>query len=164
LVGNIGVCRHRRCNLGNTIRQWSQQIANLFGCFLRMSMLIAALLLVGASASGGQISIGINIGPPPAPRVVRVLPPTPGPDFVWIEGYWYPVGRHYKWHEGYWTRPPYVGARWVAPHHDGGQYFVGYWDGDRGRFEHDHHWDRDQDRDRDRYRDHDDHHDDHDRH
>jgi hypothetical protein len=164
LVGNIGVYRHRRCNLGNTIRQWSQQIANLFGCFLRMSMLIAALLLVGASASGAQISIGINIGPPPPPRVVRVLPPTPGPDFVWIEGYWYPVGRHYKWHEGYWTRPPYVGARWVAPHHDGGQYFVGYWDGDRGRFEHDHHWDRDQDRDRDRYRDHDDHHDDHDRH
>ncbi len=124
-------------------------------------MLIAALLLGGVLASGAQISIGINIGPPPPPRVVRVLPPTPGPDFVWIEGYWYPVGRHYRWHDGYWTRPPYGGARWIAPRHDGGQYFEGYWDGDRGRLEHDHHWDRDRDRDRDRYRDHDDHHDDH---
>jgi hypothetical protein len=149
------------------IRQEKQHTSSFAGGFLRAATLIAALLLVGVSASGAQISVGINIGPPPPPRVVRVLPPTPGPDFVWIEGYWYPVGRHYKWHEGYWTRPPYVGAHWVGPHHEGGQFFAGYWDGDRGRLEHDHHWDHDRDRDRDRYRDHDDHddhHDDHDRH
>ena len=128
--------------------------------------LLAGVLLLGAAAMRAQSSAGIEIGPPPFPRIVSTAGQVrPGPDFVWIEGYWYPVGRHYKWHEGYWTRPPYVGARWVPPHHDGGQFFVGYWDGDHGRFEHDHHWDRDRDRDRDRYRDHDrDEHDDHDRH
>jgi WXXGXW repeat (2 copies) len=114
--------------------------------------LLAAMLLAGGSAFAAQISVGIRIGPPPAPRGVKVLPRKPGPDFMWVEGYWYPVGRRYVWHAGYWTRPPYEGARWVAPHHDGQQFFAGYWEGDRGRIDHDHHSDRDHDRDfRDRH-------------
>ena len=114
---------------------------------------LAALLLGGGSAFAAQVSIGIQIGPPPRARVVRV-PPRPNPEYVWVEGYWYPVGNHYKWHEGYWTLPPYPGAHWVAPRYDRNLFFVGYWDGDRGRFDHDHRWDRDRNRDRDR--DHDD--------
>ena len=109
--------------------------------------IFAAILLVCSSAFGAQISIGIQIGPPPRPRVVRVLPRQPGPMYMWVEGYWYPVGKKYKWHDGYWTLPPYGGARWIAPHHDGRMFYNGYWDGDRGRFDHDHHWDRDHDRD-----------------
>jgi hypothetical protein len=109
-------------------------------------------LLASSSVLSAQISIGIRIGPPPPPREVRVLPPNPGPDFLWVEGYWYPVGNHYKWHDGYWSRAPYSGAHWVAPHHDGDRFFEGYWEGDRGRTAHDHHWDRDRDRD---YREHD---------
>ena len=113
---------------------------------------LAAIMLAGGSAFAGQVSIGVRIGAPPPPRVIRVRPESPGPEFVWVDGYWYPVGRHYRWHEGYWTRPPYEGYRWVAPHHDGSQYFAGYWDGDRGRFDHDHHWDRSRERDYDRWR------------
>jgi hypothetical protein len=113
---------------------------------VRASLLAAALLAAG-SAVKAQVEIGISIGAPPSPRVVRVLPERPGPEFIWVEGYWYPVGHHYKWHEGYWTRPPYEGARWVAPRYDGERFFVGYWDGDHGRVEHDHRWDRDRDRD-----------------
>ncbi len=112
---------------------------------IRLTML-AAMLMACVSVYA-DVSIGIRIGPPPSPRAVRVLPPRPGPDFVWIEGYWYPVGKHYKWHEGYWTRPPYPGANWVVPHYDGKLYFEGYWDGDKGRIAHDHRWDRDRDRD-----------------
>jgi hypothetical protein len=123
------------------------------------TIVVFGLFLVGAPALRAQVSYGIRIGPPPAPRVVRALPPRPGPEYVWVDGYWYPNGRHYRWHDGYWTRPPYEGAHWVAPHHDGEQFYAGYWDGGRGRFDHDHRWDRDHDRDRDRYRDHD--HDDH---
>ena len=109
--------------------------------------LLAMALLAGGSLFGAQLSIGIRIGPPPPPRVVRVLPPRPGPEFIWVEGYWYPVGNHYKWHEGYWTQPPYGGAHWVAPHHDGERFFEGYWEGDRGRVEHDHRTDHDKKRD-----------------
>jgi hypothetical protein len=102
-----------------------------------------ALLVLAGGTLLAQISVGITIGAPPPPRVVRVRPVMPGPDFVWVEGYWYPVGGHYRWHEGYWTRPPYVGARWIGPHHDGRQFFAGYWEGEHGRVEHDHKWDRD---------------------
>jgi hypothetical protein len=124
-----------------------------------MKKLFASLLLAGGFLFG-QVSVGIRIGAPPAPRVVRVRPVAPGPEFVWVDGYWFAEGRRWKWHDGYWTRPPYAGARWVAPRHDGQQFFAGYWEGDRGRIEHDHRWDhdkhvrdygRDRDRDRDRH-------------
>jgi hypothetical protein len=100
-------------------------------------------LTLAAASAFGQVSIGIQIGTPPPPRILRVRPPRPSPEFVWIEGYWYPVGNHYKWHAGYWTAPAYPAARWVAPQYVGGRYFAGYWEGDRGRREHDHSWDRD---------------------
>lgn len=111
---------------------------------------LIGLMFLGASMLNAQISIGIRIGAPPPPRVVRVQPRSPGAEYVWLEGYWYPVGNHYKWHDGYWTRPPYVGARWVGPRHDGERFYEGYWEGDRGRRDHDHHWDRDRHRDYDR--------------
>jgi len=128
-----------------------------------MKKILLTTLLLSASGLLGQVSIGIQIGPPPPPRVVRVRPVAPGPEYVWVEGYWYPVGGRYRWHEGYWTRPPYAGARWVVPHHADGRFYEGYWEGPRGRFEHDHRWDKDKHyRD---YRDHDHDHDrDHDRH
>ena len=83
---------------------------------LLQTLAISALLLAPASAAHAQISFGIRIGEPPAPRAYRV-PPQPGPDYVWVEGYWYPQGSRYTWHDGYWTRPPYEGAYWVAPYH-----------------------------------------------
>ncbi len=115
---------------------------------LAATALFALLLLGFAPQAHAQISIGIQIGPPPPPRVV-VAPPRPDPSYVWVEGYWYPVGHghHYKWHDGYWTRPPYMGAQWVTPRHDGERFYPGYWDGDRGHFDHDHRWDHDRDRD-----------------
>jgi hypothetical protein len=107
--------------------------------------------LTAGSVLEAQVGIGIRIGPPPAPRVLRVQPPSPGADFQWIGGYWYPVGNRYTWHNGYWSRPVYAGAQWIAPRHDGERFYAGYWDGDRGRFEHDHRWDRNRDRDYGRY-------------
>jgi hypothetical protein len=97
----------------------------------------------------------VRIGSPPPPRVVRVQPRSPGTDYVWIAGYWYPVGNHYKWHDGYYTRPAYNGAHWVEPRHDGQQYYQGYWEGDRGQVAHDHRWDKRSDRNRDYNREHD---------
>ena len=119
---------------------------------------LGLMLLAGLSICSAQVSIGVRIGPPPPPRVIRVQPARPGPDYIWVDGYWFADGGRYRWHDGYWTRPPYGGARWVMPRYEGEQFYGGYWDGDRGRFEHDHRWDRDRYRDyreRDRDRDHD---------
>src|SRR5664279_347502 len=112
--------------------------------FVKTATLLGLMLLAGASTASAQITV--RIGPPPPPRVVRVQPARPGAEFVWVDGYWYPVGRHYRWHNGYWTRPPYAGAAWVAPRHEGRQFFNGYWNGAR-RIEHNHRSDRARGRD-----------------
>jgi hypothetical protein len=106
-----------------------------------------------------QVSVGIRIGAPPAIRHERMVR-APGPGYVWVPGYWYAQGNRYKWENGYWTRPPYAGATWVQPRYEGGMFYAGYWNGNNGRFEHDHKWDKDK-RNRDYDRDHDR---DHDRH
>jgi hypothetical protein len=114
-----------------------------------MKTKLTLLMLLTAGAVFAQFNIGVRIGAPPPVRVVRVQPRSPGADYSWVGGYWYPVGNHYKWHEGYYTRPAYSGARWVEPHHDGQRYFQGYWDGDQGQRPHDHRWDRGRDHNRD---------------
>jgi hypothetical protein len=116
---------------------------------LLQTLALSTLLLAPASAAHGQISFGIHIGEPPAPRAYRV-PPRPGPDYMWVEGYQYPEGGRYKWHDGYWTRPPYDGAYWVEPYHVDSQYFAGRWEGARGYVAHNHRWDRGRQRDQSR--------------
>ena len=114
---------------------------------------LATLLLAAASGFAADFSVGVRIGAPPAPRVVRVRPVAPGPGWVWVDGYWFAEGRRWRWHDGYWTRAPYEGAVWVRPRYEGGMYYQGYWEGGRGRFGHEHRWDRDHDRrDWDRWR------------
>ena len=114
-----------------------------------MKSKLVVLTLLAAGAMFAQFSIGVRIGPPPPVRVMRVQPRSPGEGYIWIGGYWYPNGGRYRWHDGYWTRPAYAGARWIEPHHDGQQYYAGYWEGDRGRVDHDHRWDRGRDHNRD---------------
>ena len=108
-----------------------------------MKSKLFALTLFAAGAAFAQFSVGIRIGAPPAPRAVKVQPRSPGPGYTFVAGYWYPVGNHYKWHDGYWTRPAYSGATWVAPHHEGGQYYSGYWQDDSRQTGHSHKTDRD---------------------
>jgi len=120
-----------------------------------MKQLLITLTLLTTAAAYAQVSVGISIGAPPPPRVVKVRPGAPGPDYSWVDGYWYPESGKYRWHEGYWTRPPYAGARWVAPRHDGGKWFEGYWQGEHGNVRHEHEWDKSHERDFHHDRDHD---------
>lgn len=119
-----------------------------------MKKTLLALMLLAGSVAFGQISVGISIGQPPPPRVLRVQPASPGAGYMWVDGYWYPSGKRYNWHQGYWTRPPYQGAVWSGPRYDGQQYFNGYWSGGQNQqpVMHDHRWDRDR-RNRDYDRD-----------
>jgi hypothetical protein len=87
--------------------------------FSRALRLLGALGAFGLAASilpsAGAFSIGVDIhAGPPAPRH-EVMAPRPGPDYVWIDGYWAGEPGHYTWVAGRWDRPPHPGARWVRP-------------------------------------------------
>lgn len=116
-----------------------------------MQKKLLAVMLFVAGSLFGQISFGIQIGPPPSPRVMRIRPANPGSGYMWVDGYWYPAGKRYTWHDGYWTRPPYEGANWASPRYDDGQYYQGFWSDGKRKVKHDHKWDRNR-----RYRDYDD--------
>jgi YXWGXW repeat-containing protein len=94
---------------------------------LSFATMLGGVTLLSGGTANAQISIGIRIGPPPPPRVVRVFPSRPGPDYIFIQGYWYPVGNHYQWRDGYWIRAPFPGAFWVEPRYEQGRYIAGYW-------------------------------------
>ena len=98
--------------------------------------LLALLILAGTSLfAAPRVVVGIGLGgygngyyaAPPPPPVVTYAPPCPSPGYTWVAGYWYPAGPRYSWRAGYWVRPPYVGARWIAPRYYGRRYYHGYW-------------------------------------
>jgi hypothetical protein len=98
--------------------------------------LLALALLAGSSlfaAPGVEVPanavvIGIELGAPPRPPHVHyVRPPLPGPNYVWVSGFYEPVGNQYRWREGYWAQRPYPHAAWVAPRYRGHRYYPGYW-------------------------------------
>jgi hypothetical protein len=82
---------------------------------------LAGFSLPAASASAGladiSISIGVDAAPPP-PRREVIVGVSPGPDFVWIGGYWDGVPGHYSWVGGRWERPPHGHGHWSPPHWD----------------------------------------------
>jgi hypothetical protein len=102
-----------------------------------MKTKLMALMLVagGALFAETHVAIGVQIGRPapvlvPAPVPVNAYrPPYPGPGYVWIDGYYDEYG---NWFDGYWALPPYAGAYWIAPRHDAGRFYAGYWGGPRG--------------------------------
>ena len=129
-IGSV-VCRRRS---GNRAEQFHLVASGVsIAAEVRMKKIFNALaisaLVVGfASAAHAQVSVGVRIGPPPAPRAYKV-PPQPRGDREWVEGYWTPQGSHYRWHDGTWARPPRPGAYWVQPYYADGRYYSGRWEG-----------------------------------
>jgi hypothetical protein len=106
--------------------------------------LIVLFLLAGAVALAGPrvvVGFGVGAGYPfygyaatfpgfyavPGPSAPFAFAPYPGFGYTWIRGYWYPFGARFAWRPGYWARPPFWGARWVAPRFYGGRFHRGHW-------------------------------------
>ena len=81
----------------------------------------------------GDVSINVDIGAPPPPRhEVIVERERPGPDYIWVAGYWDGAPGRYNWVAGHWERPPHAHATWVQPRwerdHDGHYHMIrGEW-------------------------------------
>jgi hypothetical protein len=93
----------------------------------RLGFLVGlAALMLGVFATGCYISPAVGVdaeyevsGPPPAVQDEAVVV-QPGPEFVWIGGYWnWDVrAKTFTWRGGRWERPPHAHAVWEAPHYE----------------------------------------------
>ena len=105
----------------------------------KLGILAVALIAGGTMFAQPRVSVGIGIGgygpgvyPPPA-YAQQYVPPCPGPDYSWVDGYWAPQGGRNVWIAGFW-RAPYVSGYRVAPRYEAPRYynsFPGY-NRDRG--------------------------------
>ena len=73
------------------------------------ALTLSSLLIVGCVVGGYYTNV-----PPPAERV-EVVGVAPGPEFIWINGYWGISGGAHVWVPGRWVRPPHARAVWIAP-------------------------------------------------
>ena len=108
--------------------------------------LLGILLLAGSSLfARSHFSIAVGVGgpvypaygyyepppvvvyDPPPPPVRYVAPPCPGPDYAWVDSYWYPSGPRWVRRGGYWARRPYARAFWVGPRYYRSRWYRGYW-------------------------------------
>src|ERR1700737_2098549 len=91
--------------------------------------LLALYVAAAPSSTFAGVSISIALAPPPLP--VYVLPPLPGPNYIWAPGYWAYADDDYYWVPGTWVLAPRVGYLWTP----------GYWGwGDGGYFWHTGYW------------------------
>jgi hypothetical protein len=72
--------------------------------------LIATLLLAGSSLfAGPRVFVGLNFGAPVVPVApVAVAYASPGPGYVWVDGFYTFVGGRRVWNAGYWRAPVFA--------------------------------------------------------
>ena len=73
----------------------------------------AVVVLGGLSLAGCVGGYAYYASTPPPPLRVEARLASPGPGFVWIDGYWGFRGGGYAWVPGVWVRPPRPRAVWV---------------------------------------------------
>src|SRR5262249_26678615 len=75
--------------------------------------------------------VWVRFGPPEPRHEVVVVEDRPGPDYIWVAGYYRWDGAVYAWTPGRWERPPRARAVWVTGrwyHERRGWYWVeGHW-------------------------------------
>jgi hypothetical protein len=77
--------------------------------------------MISAAPPLADITLNIQlVGPPPPRHEIAVEGIRPGPDYIWVDGYWDGQPGNYTWARGHWDRPPHANARWVAPRWDRG--------------------------------------------
>ena len=60
------------------------------------------------------LEVHIITGRPPAPRYER-RSPRPGPDYIWVGGFWHSDGGQWIWVPGRWEPPVAPQAYWIPP-------------------------------------------------
>lgn len=103
-------------------------------------LLLITLFTAASTFAQGRFYVGGSWGyapppvrayaPPPPPAYgygYASRPPCPGPNYVWIDGFYGYGGNRYAWTPGYWAPRPHPRAYWVAPRYYGGNFYHGHW-------------------------------------
>ena len=72
---------------------------------------IIAVLALVSSPAFSQVSLSIDIAPPPLPVYAQPICPEDG--YMWTPGYWAYGDDGYYWVPGAWVQPPQVGMFWT---------------------------------------------------
>jgi hypothetical protein len=99
--------------------------------FLRNARLAASAMFLAAAACAPAHPRVVYVVREPPPEVVETIPPSPGPQYVWVRGHYRWEGSEYVWVPGHWQVPPQGYTEWVPGHwarRDGGWVWVeGHW-------------------------------------
>jgi hypothetical protein len=97
---------------------------------------VTAVLALGSSSAFAQVSLSVDVAPPPLP--VYAQPECPGDGYIWTPGYWAYDNDAYYWVPGAWIQPPEVGLFWTPSYWGwGGNAFLfhsGYWGSNVGYY------------------------------
>src|ERR1700730_14269844 len=92
---------------------------------MKTKLLAVALLAGGSMFAQTRFSIGVSVGgydrgyyPQAPPAYASAVPPCPGPDYTWVDGYWWQNYGRNTWVAGYWNRQPFSSGYQVAPRFD----------------------------------------------
>ena len=82
-----------------------------------MVLLAAAAIPMAAAPAQAQLFVNISVRTMPPPLPVYVQPPLPGPDYIWLPGYWAwdDDVDDYFWVPGTWALAPRPGYVWTPP-------------------------------------------------
>jgi hypothetical protein len=108
---------------GNTLYAMNNKLLKPFLIIMGTSLLLTGCVVHDYSSeppsATADTTAEVDVsGPPPADQETDVaVGVAPGPDFVWVGGFWGWGTGGWAWHRGYWGRPPHRGAAWVRPHY-----------------------------------------------
>ena len=91
-------------------------------------LVLTSALLITIPGYSQRVGLGLSVQIGPPQPLQEIIIERPYPEAVWVPGYYvYDPGiANYVWVTGRWQRPPYYGARWIAPewrHERGGYRF-----------------------------------------
>lgn len=92
------------------------------------TLLVAGVVLLTACLPPTSIGLGVvYVDEAPPPPRVEVIAARPGPEFVWVAGYW-SWDDDYVWVPGHWERPPRRDLHWVSGRWRRGSHHRWYWE------------------------------------
>jgi hypothetical protein len=100
------------------------QLLRVEGNFMKTKLLAVMLLAGGSMFAQTRFSVGVGFGGQGGgfyqapPSYANDIPPSPGPDYYWVDGYWSQDHGRNAWIAGYWNRQQFSEGYQVEPHFD----------------------------------------------